>query len=67
MNWDQIAGNWSQFKGYARERWGQLTDDDLTVVAGKRERLTEKLLERYGYGKRRSENELDDFLCVLTR
>jgi hypothetical protein len=22
MNWDQIAGNWKQFKGHVKERWG---------------------------------------------
>jgi len=35
MNWDQIAGNWKQVKGVARERWGKLTDDDVDVIAGK--------------------------------
>lgn len=29
MNWDQIAGKWTQVKGLAKERWGQLTDDDI--------------------------------------
>ena len=29
MNWDQIEGNWKQFKGKVKEKWGQLTDDDL--------------------------------------
>ena len=31
MNWDQIAGNWKQFKGHVKEKWGKLTDDDLDV------------------------------------
>ena len=29
MNWDQIEGNWKQFKGKIKEKWGDLTDDDL--------------------------------------
>jgi len=33
MNWDQVAGNWKQFKGQVREKWGKLTDDDLDVIA----------------------------------
>ena len=45
MNWDQIEGNWKQVKGKFREQWGKLTDDDLDVVAGKRDQLLGKLQE----------------------
>jgi uncharacterized protein YjbJ (UPF0337 family) len=61
MNWDQISGNWKQFKGSVKERWGKLTDDDLSVVAGKRDKLTGLLQERYGYAKDQAEKELDEF------
>jgi len=61
MNWDQISGNWKQFKGSVKERWGKLTDDDLTVVAGKRDKLAGILQERYGYAKDQAEKELDEF------
>ena len=30
MNWDQVAGNWKQFKGPVKEKSGKLTNDDLT-------------------------------------
>jgi uncharacterized protein YjbJ (UPF0337 family) len=43
MAWDQIAGQWKQLKGKAKEQWGQLTDDDLDVIAGKRDQLSGKL------------------------
>ena len=36
MNKDEIGGNWKQFKGKAKEQWGKLTDDDMTVIEGKR-------------------------------
>ena len=39
MNWDQIEGNWKQFKGEAQTQWGKLTNDDLDVVQGKTSRL----------------------------
>jgi uncharacterized protein YjbJ (UPF0337 family) len=29
MNWDQLQGNWKQFKGKIKKKWGDLTDDDL--------------------------------------
>ena len=37
MNWDQIQGNWKQFKGKVRQQWGDLTDDELEQVAGERD------------------------------
>ena len=58
MNWDQIAGNWKQFKGTVKEKWGNLTDDDLEVIEGKKDQLVGKLQERYGYTKEQAEKEL---------
>ncbi|MEQ4544453.1 MAG: CsbD family protein, partial [Pantoea agglomerans] len=49
MNEDRIGGNWKQFKGKVKEKWGDLTDDDMTVVEGKRDQLVGKIQERYGY------------------
>jgi len=65
MNWDQITGNWKQFTGKVKEKWGNLTDDDLTAIAGRRDQLIGKLQERYGYGKEEAERELDDFARTL--
>jgi uncharacterized protein YjbJ (UPF0337 family) len=48
MNWDQVEGQWKQIKGSAKEKWGKLTDDDLDVIAGKKDQLLGKLQERYG-------------------
>lgn len=61
MNWDIIKGNWKQLTGKIREKWGDLTDDDLEKIDGKREHLVGKLQERYGYAKDRAEREIDDF------
>lgn len=62
MNWDQIEGNWKQTKGAVKEKWGKLTDDDLTVAAGKKDALAGRLQERYGIAKEEAEKQLDDFL-----
>ncbi len=62
MNWDTITGNWKQFSGKVKEQWGDLTDDDLTQISGKREQLEGKLQERYGYAKDRAKREIDDFI-----
>jgi uncharacterized protein YjbJ (UPF0337 family) len=58
MNKDQADGNWKQFNGKVREKWGKLTDDDLTVVEGKRDQLVGKIQERYGYQKEQAEKEV---------
>jgi uncharacterized protein YjbJ (UPF0337 family) len=58
MNWDEVAGKWSQLQGAVKERWGKLTNDDLTVIAGKRERLVGKIQERYGLTKEAAEQQV---------
>ena len=58
MNWDRIEGEWKQLKGKAKQQWGKLTDDDLTVIEGKREQLVGKIQERYGYQKEAAEKEV---------
>jgi uncharacterized protein YjbJ (UPF0337 family) len=61
MNWDQVEGKWKQLKGQAKEKWGQLTDDDLDVAAGKRDQLAGKIQEKYGVAKEEAEKQLDDW------
>jgi len=61
MNWDQVEGRWTQVKGAIREKWGKLTDDDLDVIAGKKDRLLGKLQERYGITKEEAEKQLQSW------
>lgn len=61
MAWDQIAGNWKQFKGKVKETWGDLTDDEIDQIAGKRDVLLGKLQERYGMQRDEAERKLRDF------
>ena len=42
MNKDEVGGNWKQFKGTVKEKWGKLTDDDMTIIEGKRDQLVGK-------------------------
>ncbi len=67
MNWDQVAGDWKQFKGSVKERWGRLTDQDLTAIEGKRDQLIGKLQERYGIAKEEAEAELERFSTEAKR
>ena len=61
MNWDQIEGNWKQMKGAVKERWGKLTDDDISVAEGKADKLCGRLQERYGYTREEAQKEVDEF------
>ena len=61
MNWDRIEGNWRQVKGSVKQRWGRLTDDQLDVIAGKRDSLVGKIQETYGISRDETEKQLVDW------
>ena len=65
MNWDRIEGNWKQLKGKVREEWGELTEDDVDIVGGKRENLLGKIQVRYGIAKDEAEKKLDEWADKL--
>jgi uncharacterized protein YjbJ (UPF0337 family) len=58
MNWDRVSGNWTQWKGRVRERWGKLTDDQLDVIAGRRDQLSGRIQEVYGLTREETERQL---------
>jgi len=61
MNWDIIEGNWKQFKGKVKARWGKLTDDHLDEIAGKRDELAGRIQEAYGVSKDEAEEQIKRF------
>ena len=61
MNWDIVEGNWKQFKGRIRVRWGKLTDDQLDLIAGKRTELAGKIQAAYGLTKDEVEEQIKLF------
>ena len=65
MNWDRIEGNWKQFKGKAKQKWGELTDDDLDKLAGKRDQLIGKIQERKGIARDKAESEVNEWVRTL--
>ena len=62
MNDDVFKGKWLQLKGQIKEKWGQLTDDDLDQVAGQRDQLVGRIQERYGFAKDEVNRDLDALL-----
>lgn len=62
MDWNRIEGSWKEFRGKAKSQWGELTDDDLAQIGGRREELIGKLQARYGYTMDRARQEIDSWL-----
>lgn len=65
MTWDQITGNWKEWRRRAKEQWTDLTDDDLATVRGQREQMVSLLQEKYGLSKGPAERALNEFLNGL--
>ncbi len=61
MNANQIKGEWKQIRGKVAEQWGKLTNDDLDVIAGKRDQLLGRLQVRYGKTQEAIEEEVKEF------
>ena len=66
MNWEQIEGNWKQYSGKVREKWGKLTGIDLDVIHGRREVLVGKIQEHYGIAKEEAHRQVDEFFKSLS-
>ena len=61
MNWDVVEGKWKQLKGDVKRQWGKLTDDDLDVIEGNRDKLIGKIQESYGIGKDDADRQVNDW------
>jgi uncharacterized protein YjbJ (UPF0337 family) len=61
MNEDILKGKWSEMKGEAKKKWGKLTDNDLMVISGEKEKLVGILQTKYGYAKEKAEEEYKSF------
>lgn len=61
MNHDQLEGKWKQVKGSFREKWGDITDDELEVAAGKKDKLVGLLQEHYGMSKEKAELAIENW------
>lgn len=60
MNNDRIQGRWKQIKGKVKEQWGQLTDDDLDVIAGRRDQLLGRIQRRHGVAQEEARRQAED-------
>jgi uncharacterized protein YjbJ (UPF0337 family) len=56
----QLKGSWNEVKGKLKQKYAQLTDDDLTFAEGKDEELLGRLQQRLGKSKEDLRREIED-------
>jgi uncharacterized protein YjbJ (UPF0337 family) len=56
----KIKGNWNELKGKLKQRYANLTDDDLTYVEGKEDELLGKLQKKLGKSRDEISRELQN-------
>lgn len=56
--WEKVKGSWNQTTGAVKEQWGQLTDDDLLAIEGRRDQLVGKIQTRYGISREAAEAQV---------
>ncbi|WP_211747236.1 CsbD family protein [Paenibacillus sp. Marseille-Q4541] len=61
MDNNVMKGKWTQMKGEAKKQWGKLTDDDLDVINGEKDKLIGKLQEKYGHTREQAEIEYNNW------
>ncbi len=61
MNKLQLKGNWNIVKGKLKQRWGDLTDEDLTFVEGKEDELIGRIQKRTGEAREAVEDALAEY------
>lgn len=62
MNKDIFQGNFKILKGKLKEKWGKLTDEEITRIEGKKDQLFGLLQSKYGITKEKAQLELNDLL-----
>lgn len=60
-----LPGRWSQLKSEVRDEWHMLTDEDLLAIDGSRDRLVQRITDRYGGTPEAVEAEVQTFLARL--
>jgi len=58
MNSDQVQGKWKELKGLLKQKWGELTDDELEKLEGHRDRLAGLVQQKYGLAKEEVERQI---------
>ena len=61
LNSQTLKGEWNQLKGSVKQKWADLTDDDMTHIEGDRDKLVGRVQERYGHSREDAERDVDNW------
>jgi len=67
MNKLEIKGDWNLIKGKLKQKWAQLTDDDLQYLEGKQDELLGRIQKRTGESRETVETAIEDYRTTLRR
>lgn len=56
----KAKGTWNEMKGKLKQKYGQLTDDDLTFAEGKEDELYGRLQQKLGKTKEEIRREIEE-------
>jgi len=62
MNWNDVGQRWKQAKAKIQTKWGRLTENDLDLIDGQRDRLECMIQRRYGFSPDHVRKEVDDWV-----
>src|SRR6478609_1392953 len=62
MDWNAIEEMWKETKTKIQAKWSKLTDEDLDLIGGRRDRLEIKIHQRYGFAPSHVSKEIDDWV-----
>ncbi len=61
MESNQLKGSWAIVKGKIKEKWAELTDDDINEIDGKKDQLIGKIQQKYGQTKEQVQQMVEEF------
>jgi uncharacterized protein YjbJ (UPF0337 family) len=64
---DELKGKWKQHVGAAKIAWGKLTEDELLVVDGRRDKLAGAIQERYAISRDEADRQVKEFFEQVDR
>src|SRR3954449_12007575 len=62
INSQELQGQWNQLRGQVKQKWGQLTDDDLQIQGGNVDQMVGRIQQRTGEGR----EAIEKYLTELT-
>lgn len=66
LNAQEVRGQWDQLRGKVKQKWGQLTDDDLQIIGGNVDELVGRIHEKTGIAREQIEHFISDLSAGMS-